>query len=250
MRWDARGTTALLVSALVGIAAGVIVGLTTGSPDESRAGEPGTSQSPTTTAPDDPLGVGAPLQNLPCNGKTILVVGVGETTGAMTTAISANPKGLVKYLQTANSCRTLYGGEKDPTPPEYVAYMGPFDSLAEPCGLRMSVDHRNDVVTSLKNGVKIHVQCLCVLDPATFPTLAVGMLADTRDGIYVRALQRLLIDIGQNPRHHVTGRYDQQTAEMIKPLQALNALDHSFRGTVEVQTWGLLRDRACVDYDF
>ena len=182
MRWDARGTAALLVSALVGVTAGVIVGFTTGSspPVERRPRRRHPSSSPSASgSADDPLGLDVPLKNLDCTGDTILVVGWGETRGVLSNAVSANTDGDVKYLETAKSCNTLYGAEKQ-DPPAYAAYLGPFDSLAEPCSLRMSVDHKSDVVTSLKPGVKIHVQCLCVLDPATFPTLAVGMESDTR----------------------------------------------------------------------
>jgi hypothetical protein len=244
---------ALAVSALVGITAGVIVGITTGDPGSSRAddGDPTRPTTSATPSTNDPLGIGATLANLDCTGKTILVVGWGSADhrGALTNAVSANPGTEVKYLKVADSCDTLYGAEKQEAP-EYAAYLGPFDSIAEPCELRMNIDHKNDVVTTLKQGVKIHVQCLCVLDPEEFPTLAVGMDADTREGIYIRALQRLLIDIGQNPDHHVNGRYDLQTSRMIIPLQRLNALDSDFEGTVEKQTWGVLRDRACVNYDF
>ena len=243
---------ALLVSALVGITTGVVVGLTTGSPGgNAEANDPPTSgPSSATPSDEDPLDIGAPFENLECNGQTILVVGWGDEDhrGALTNAVSSNVDG-VKYLETADSCKTLYGAERQPTP-EYVAYLGPFDSLAEPCSLRMNVDHANDVVTTLKRGVKIHVQCLCVLDPTTFPVLNVGMHADTREGIYIRSLQRLLLNIGQNPTHHVTGRYDALTAQMVKPLQRLNAIDRDLYGVVEKQTWRLLRDRACVDYDF
>ena len=252
MRWNARGTAALLVSALVGVTAGVIVGFTTGTSAPSKAGPGGTpSSSPSaSSSADDPLGLDVPLKNLEeCTGDTILVVGWGATRGALSNAVSANLDGGVKYLETAKSCNTLYGAERQ-DPPAYAAYLGPFDSLAEPCSLRMSVDHKSDVVTSLKPGVKIHVQCLCVLDPATFPTLAVGMESDTRSGIYIRSLQRLLVDIRQNPTNHITGVYDAETRDLIVPLQDLNAIDVEPPGIVEKLTWQMLRDRACVAYDF
>ena len=251
MRWDARGTAALVVSALVGVTAGVIVGFTTGSPGASNADPKDPVSSPSATgSADDPLGLDVPLKNLEeCTGDTILVVGWGATRGALSNAVSANLDGGVKYLETAKSCNTLYGAERQ-DPPAYAAYLGPFDSLAEPCSLRMSVDHKSDVVTSLKPGVKIHVQCLCVLDPATFPTLAVGMESDTRSGIYIRSLQRLLVDIRQNPTNHITGEYDAETRDLIVPLQDLNAIDVKPPGIVEKLTWQMLRDRACVAYDF
>jgi hypothetical protein len=250
MRWDARGTAALLVSALVGVTAGVIVGFTTGSSPPSNAGpddKPSSSPSASSSA-TDPLGLGAPLENIDCNGETILVVGWGETRGALTNAVEYNRDADVKYLEVAKSCNTLYGAERQ-APPTYAVYLGPFDSTNEPCALRMSIDHSRDVVTSLKPGVKIHVQCLCSVEPAAMPELNVGMAADTRDGIYIRALQRLLVDMGLKPGP-ITGEYNPRTAAVVKRLQRINAIDPELYGRVEAQTWRLLRDRGCLNYDF
>ena len=251
MRWDARGTAALLVSALVGVTAGVIVGFTTGSTAPSNAGSDDTTPSSSPSASssaDDPLGLDVPLKNLDCTGDTILVVGWGETRGVLSNAVSANTDGDVKYLETANSCNTLYGAERQ-DPPAYAAYLGPFDSLSEPCSLRMSVDHARDVVTTLKPGVKIHVQCLCAVNPVDMPPLNVGMVADTRDGIYIRALQRLLVDMGLKPGP-ITGEYNPRTAAVVQKLQQINAIDPTLYKQVEQQTWQLIRDRGCLQYDF
>ena len=250
MRWDARGTAALLASALVGVTAGVIVGFTTGSSAPSNAGpddRPSSTPSASGSA-TDPLGLGAPLENIDCNGKTILVVGWGETRGVLTNAVEYNRDADVKYLEVAKSCNTLYGAERQ-APPTYAVYLGPFDSTSEPCALRMSIDHSRDVVTSLKPGVKIHVQCLCSVEPAAMPELNVGMAADTRDGIYIRALQRLLVDMGLKPGP-ITGEYNPRTAAVVKRLQRVNAIDPELYGRVEAQTWRLLRDRGCLNYDF
>ena len=253
MRWDARGTIALVISALVGIAAGVVLGFSTGSsnPGSAEPGGPGSSPSSSTSgSPNDPLGINAPLVNLKCTTENILVVGWGSTRGALTNAVEYNrdAEGGVKYLEVAKSCNTLYGAERQ-APPKYAVYLGPFDTTSEPCGLRMSIDHARDVVTSLKPGVKIHVQCLCAVDPAAMPKLNVCMAADTRDGIYIRALQRLLVDMGYKPGP-ITGEYNPRTAAVIKRLQQVNAIDPSLYGTVEAQTWRLLRDRGCLNYDF
>ena len=115
MRWDARGTAALLVSALVGVTAGVIVGFTTGTSAPSSAGPDGNTPSSSPSAsgsPNDPLGLGVPLMNIDCTGETILVVGWGETRGALSNAVQHNSDAGVKYLETAKSCNTLYGAEK------------------------------------------------------------------------------------------------------------------------------------------
>jgi len=249
MRWDARGTIALLVSALVGVTAGVVVGFTTGSPGDAQADEnpdPGVTSTP---RPGDPLHLGVPLENLDCTGEKILVVGWGETSGTLENAVTANSDSDARYLETAQSCSTLYGPEDQPTP-KYVVYLGPFDSTSEPCGLRMSVDHKDDAVTSLKPGQKTHVPCLCVLRPADFPELSLGMHPSTRDGIYIRALQQMLLDIGLITASHVTGHYDEETAKVIEQLQKLNALTPDKYGIVERLTWIQIRDRGCVGFDF
>ncbi|MEO6512106.1 MAG: hypothetical protein ABIO16_14005, partial [Nocardioides sp.] len=190
MRWDARGTIALLVSALVGIAAGVIVGVSTGSSSPGSADPGGPSGSPTASGePDDPLGLGVPLVNIPCSGGKILVVGVGDQadTGELNNAVSANKNDGVKYLETASSCNTLYG-DASQIPPTYAVYLGPYDSTSQPCSMQMTPTHSSDAVTNLKPGIKVHVPCLCVLEPATFPRLRPGMDATTRDGVYIKAL--------------------------------------------------------------
>lgn len=253
MRWDARGTIALLVSALVGVTAGVVVGITTGPPRDAEAGDDATPGVVTPTSPSDPLRLGVPLQNVDCTGQHLLVVGWGEEgrIGDLVNAVSSNPEGEVRYLETAESCRTVYGDADGPTP-EYVAYMGPYDTVAEPCDLQLSVDHPDDVVTQLTAGAQRQVQCLCAyrLDNANFPKLAFGMRATTREGIFITALQRLLVDIGMNPTQHVTGHYDRETRDMIIDLQELNAITVSPPGLVEIKTWRMLRDRGCLQYDF
>jgi len=145
--------------------------------------------------------------------------------------------------------RTSHGTTTRNDTPTYAAYLGPFDSLSEPCSLRMSVDHARDVVTTLKPGVKIHVQCLCAVSPVDMPPLNVGMVADTRDGIYIRALQRLLVDMGLKPGP-ISGEYTPRTAAVIQKLQRINAIDPTLYKQVEQQTWQLIRDRGCLQYDF
>jgi Putative peptidoglycan binding domain len=251
MRWGPRGRLALILAAAVGVVAGTLVGFaTTGENPDAEAKDP--SGSPTVDAsgsPTDPLRLGVPLHNLDCTTDKILVVGWGETSGALESAVQTNSDSEAKYLETADSCNTLYGPEGQPAP-KYVVYIGPFDTTSEPCGLRMSVDHKGDAVTSLKPGQKTHVPCLCVLRPADFPSLSVGMHPSTRDGIYVRALQQMLLDIGLITANHVTGYYDEATARVVTRLQKLNALTPAKYGTVERLTWNQIIDRGCVGFDF
>ena len=249
MRWDSRGTIALLASALVGVTAGVVFGLTTGSSGTSNADPDGADQTEETT-PQDPVGLGARLVNLDCaDNQMILVVGYGETRGALENAVSANRDADVKYLEAAKSCDTVYGPEREPTP-KYVVYLGPFDTAEEPCELRMSVGHKGDAVTSLKPNQKVHVPCLCVLRPADFPILSVGMETSTRVGIYVRALQQMLLDMQLITSEHVTGYYDRYTAKAVIEQQKLNDLSPAKYGIVERSTWLQIRDRGCILFDY
>jgi hypothetical protein len=253
MRWDARGTVALFASALVGIVAGTVVGLTTGSPGQSSADDPGgpTGSPSASGSPSDPLGLGIPLENLDCDGEKILVVGWGDAddAGELNNAASANAESGAKYLDTSQSCNTLYG-DADQVPPTYAVYIGPFDNISGPCAMQMTPAHARDTVTNLKPGVKIHVQCLCVLNPVTFPKLVLGMHATTKDGVYIRALQQLLVDAQLLGPKRVTGQYDEKTAGVVDRLQQLNAISASPPGSVNEATWQMMRDKGCLNYDF
>ena len=72
------------------------------------------------------------------------------------------------------------------------------------------------------------------------------MHPSTRDGIYIRALQQMLLDIGLITASHVTGHFDGETERVIKQQQKLNALTPAKYGTVEKLTWNQIIDRGCV----
>jgi hypothetical protein len=233
----------------------VVLGFSTGNPDPGAA-DPGgpTSSSSATADAEDPLDLGATLVNQKCNGKTIVVVGYGDADdqGELNNAVSANSRAGVKYLETSKSCNTLYGGEDDLVPPTYAVYLGPYDSRSEPCSIAMAPEHAltGDTVTNLKPGIKVNVPCLCVLEPVTLPKLSVGMDATSRDGVFIRALQELLVGIDLLKPSQVTGRYDRATSREIGKLQTLNAISTHPSRSVDTETWLIARDRGCVNYDF
>ena len=88
-----------LVAALVGIVAGTATALVMVDGPESVA---------------DPLGLGIPLVRLDCApGQGLLVLGYGETSGALREAKGDNPRDLdLTYLETSESCDTQYGPER------------------------------------------------------------------------------------------------------------------------------------------
>lgn len=225
----------LSLAAILGLLGGLITAFV--APDLTR--------SASDTA--DPLHLSIPLVNQDCSGASILVVGFGESRAPLAAAAADNTKGAVRYLRSADSCPAVYGAEDAPAP-AYVAYLGPYENTSEACSERMNVEHKGDHVTRLRQGSEIHVQCVCELPVATFPTLSVGSRANGVTGIWTRALQESLDDLGRNPTHHVNGHYDQETANQVSSFQQAKAITVS--GVVDAVTWRILRTRACRTYDY
>ncbi|MBJ7358158.1 hypothetical protein [Nocardioides sp.] len=234
-----------LVAALVGIAAGTSTALLASDPPTAPRDEP--------QALADPLGLGIPLVELECApDQGVLILGFGDSSPALRAAIAENPSGDPSYLETAASCDTIYGPERQAEPPRYAVVLGPFDDLREPCRLRMDPVRRGDFVTALRSGNQQSVKCVCVLpDSAERPTLRVGMPETDADSVWVRSLQGMLFDANDKrfPRDWVTGSYDQRTADRVAEYQDSSQVK-SDRGVVDDDTWGLLTTRLCRNYDF
>ncbi|MBC9732295.1 hypothetical protein [Nocardioides marmotae] len=196
----------------------------------------------------DPLRLGVERADLGCTGQAALVVAVGDTPAALRGAV-ADHGDRVRYLRTRDSCATRWSANEDHPVPTWAAYLGPYDDLAEPCAERMTLDHKGDGVTVLTDGTTDLVRCVCVLPTTAMPDLHLGMPVDPELGIWVRALQGMLVDLDpvRFPEERVTGRYDEATAARMAPLQAFNDIAP---GPVEEPSWRALRDRACGGYDF
>jgi hypothetical protein len=233
-----------LVSALVGIAAGMTTALVTVDSSDRTTDEPEVA---------DPLGLRIPLVRLDCSpGSGILILGFGDSAPALLAAKAENPSGSPSYLETSRSCDTIYGPERKQEPPKYAIFLGPYDDLATPCRLRMDPVRRGDFVTHLQSGNTDSVKCVCVLPPsADRPTLRVGMPESDDAAVWIRSLQGMLSDADPErfPRTWITGLYDQRTADRIIEFQETSRVK-SERGVVDDDTWGLLTTRLCDNYDF
>lgn len=236
---------ALVLAAILGLATGVGVAIV------APGSEKGTGFDP--SAINDPLHLGVPLVDLECTGDSIMIVGYGDGRAPLDAAVADNPDRDVRYLRTDDSCDTLYSPPETAVP-DYVAYLGPFDELAEPCAERMTDEHKGDNVSRLNSGNEIYVKCTCVLETATFPALRPGMSITAENGIWIRALQGMLADIYAargNPTRFteddITGVYDQKTAELINEIQASSSVRV---GPVNPVTWRILRKRACGTYSY
>jgi len=213
-------------SALLGVLAGVAGGLLL---------EGGTG------AVVDPLTLGVTEVDQPCTGKTLLVVAHGDGAAQLGSTVATEGEG-VRYLDTRKSCDTGWIDPKRPTP-RYAAYLGPYDSPTQACPLRMTAAHRGSAVVQLVSKSAEPVQCLCYLSYSKMPRLQQDSEVSGSTGIYVRALQRLLTDLGLNPVAHQNGLYDLRTIQQIRQFQ--HATSIPVTGVTDRQTWLVLTRQGC-----
>lgn len=229
-----------LVAALVGIAAGTTTALVTGVPSDG---------DPDKTTITDPLALGIPLVRYECTGEGLLVLGFGDTSGALREAKAGHDDLDLSYLETAESCDTNFGPERLTTKPTYAVVAGPYPAdLEQPCAMRMTPEYRGDFVTALRDGNEISVKCVCVLDASVAPELQPGMTATDLDMVWIRSLQQILVDRGKLSNDPVTGVYDQRTEAAIRDYQSSST--RTVDGVVDTDTWELVKRRTCRHYDF
>jgi murein L,D-transpeptidase YcbB/YkuD len=189
----------------------------------------------------DPLSLGVSLVEQPCSDKTLLVTASGTSDAALSSAVAESPDH-THYLSIDGSCDTTWK-QKGVVVTGYATYLGPYPTVAQACAVRMTVAHRGDLVTRLHAGTTEPVQCLCYLDFATFPTLRLNMTVTPRTGIYVRAMQTLMVTAGLSPPEAVNGLYDQATTDRIKAFQGVHGLPQN--GVVDGPTWHNLLGSGC-----
>jgi peptidoglycan hydrolase-like protein with peptidoglycan-binding domain len=219
---------AVAVSAVLGVALGIGGGLALDS-------------GPATF--EDPLHLEHALVNQPCTGEFVLVIGKGDGGSALGPGLASNPNG--RYLDTRESCATVYRDSSRPTP-RWIAYLGPYGSGAQACTLRMTAENKGTTVARLQQDAPDTVHCLCYLDYHTMPTLQTGMTAGITDGMWTRALQNMLVDMGRARKADATGVYDLTTASQIRRIQREHNL--AATGVVDADTWHAVQE-GCQLYD-
>jgi hypothetical protein len=237
------GLRAALVAALVGVVAGTATALLTVEASDRDPDEPQST---------DPLVLGIPLVRYDCTGEGLLVLGHGDASGALRQAMAGHSELDLSYLETAESCDTVFGPERFTTKPAYAVVAGPYPSnLQEPCMLRMTADYRGAFVTALRDGNQISVKCGCVLDSSVAPPLRLGMEADETDALWIRSLQQMFRDANENrfPEEWVTGVYDAHTSDRVRDYQEASNVSTE-PGEVDEPTWAMLQSRLCDTYDF
>lgn len=219
---------AVAVSAVLGVALGIGGGLVLDRGHDTDA---------------DPLSLDFPMQDQPCNGGFVLVIGKGGQS-ALGASLASNPSG--RYLDTGRSCATAWTEAGQPTP-RWVAYLGPYDTGAQACAVRMTAEHKGTVVTRLQSGLTGTRHCLCYLDYRSMPTLRTGMEATVTDGMWTHALQNTLATMGRAGEGDDSGVYDLTTASQIRRLQRDSNL--SATGVVDADTWHVVQTQGCPLYD-
>jgi hypothetical protein len=229
-----------LVAAVLGIGGGVATAIVVPADDD-----------PDTPGFSDPLHLGVPLVDQDCSGESLLVVGYGNSVAPLGTAVADNGKSGLSYLRSDESCATILGPERKPTP-TYVAYLGPYETLTEPCELRMTPEHRGDFVTVLRSGNEELVKCACALPSTAGPELHLGMVPTDEDVVWIRSLQSMLYDYYDDdfPHEAITGEYDEPTAAAVTRVQQEAPGVLTRPGVVDASTWRIITDRICRIYDF
>ncbi|MDX6372683.1 MAG: hypothetical protein QOD98_1671 [Nocardioidaceae bacterium] len=229
-----------LVAAVLGIGGGVATALVMPGDDHGR---PATSS--------DPLHLGIPLVDQDCSGKSLLVIGYGETVAPLSSAIANSSEKALRYLRSDASCATTLG-PVDKAAPEYVVYSGPYDDRREPCEVRMSGAESGSFVTVLRSGNQQLVKCPCEIPGSAAPRLFLGMDPDQSEALWIRGLQAMFNDDDPTTLPHtaITGKYDQRTSDLVAGFQDHAPGKVTERGTVEEVTWGILTDRLCRNYDY
>ena len=230
-----------LVAAVLGVAGGVAAALVV--PADDSDGRASTF--------NDPLHLGIPLVDQDCTGESLLVVGYGNSAAPLGTAVADNGSKGVRYLRSDESCPTVLGPEREDSP-TYAVYLGPFDTLQEPCRLRMTPEHRADFVTVLRSGNTMLVKCPCALPTDEAPELRLGIEADAEAVVWIRSLQSMLNDYDAEKFPHalITGVYDEPTAARVAEVQAEAPGRRTEPGVVDDATWQILTDRVCRIYDY
>ena len=224
---------AVAVSAVLGVALGIGGGLALDGGQHSADHQPFA----------DPLSLDVPLVNQPCTGAFVLAIGKGEGGTALAPGLAANPQ--AHYLDTRKSCAITWRVDGKPTP-RWVAYLGPYASGAHACTVRMTAEHKGTSVSRLQRSTASPIRCLCYLDYKTMPTLRTGMTPSIVDGMWIFALQNLLIDMGRADQSSATGVYGLATAAQVRRIQQERNLPVT--GVVDADTWLALQDH-CKIYD-
>jgi peptidoglycan hydrolase-like protein with peptidoglycan-binding domain len=219
---------AVVVSAAVGIGLGIAAGLLL-------------DREPAPFA--DPLALGIPFRNQPCGPGVLFTVGRGGA-GQVGAAVTLNHELDLAYLRTDRSCPTVWTPDPGPPPP-YVAYAGPYDSRPAACDAQFRAGHRGGVVTMLNPSATETVQCLCYVSLPQ-PRLHGGMATEGTDGIWLRQLQNMLVDMGRGTDQDLSGAYDATTATKIRDFQRDNDLGAT--GEVDQPTWDKLKQQGCKLY--
>ena len=148
------------------------------------------------------------------------MVGYGNSVAPLGTAVANYGTEGLRYLRSEESCATILGPARKPRP-DYVAYFGPYETLAEPCELRMTPEHRGDFVTVLRSGNEELVKCACALPSTAGPELTTGMVPTAEDVVWIRSLQSMLYDYFDEdfPHDAITGEYDERTAAAVTRVQ-------------------------------
>ena len=194
----------------------------------------------------DPLGLGVPMENVGCTGETLVIVGSGGSRTSLVPAARDWDEDGVKYLETDRSCDTIYsrGGDKTPT---YVAYLA-FPTAEAACKERMTLAHKNDLVTRMRLRNTDRVMCPCELDRTALPEIGEDREITDESRMWTAMYQQMLEKLGRlDIDRDDLGDFNRATEEATRLLR--NGSNMEPWGYVDQETWTVVRDRSCRLFD-
>ena len=217
----------------------------TGADEPGGSDVPEATREPTEPAGEDPLGVGAPLLNQPCEGQVLVVLASSGVPSTYVSDLTAETDDVpeTKYLRTDQSCDAFYPDLDGQ--PIYAMYIGPFDSIQEACAERIAAGVPDAYVRTLESGRRKPDVCSCQDDPTELPRISVRNASDGSNDLQLRVadLQRLLGYAGYDVGTDDIGVFDPATQATVQDFQRDTGL--RVDGWVGPLTWDALMSAGC-----
>jgi len=234
----ASNTTWIVVAAsVIGVLTVLLVGTTIvvtrsgNSADEPRTSATGAPATPTATTPPPAKG----STNIECDGSYIVEIAVSEKASDdadVKKAAAKLPKG--KFLDASASCST-YSAEGY----RRVAYVGPFDTLADACKARVKAGELTAMLRQMDADERGHSYCACTPGPDPVLQAGAGTDGDVETLLTIGDVQRMLKALGFYKPKVVGDPYGPRTIAAVQDFQIDRQLVAS--GIMDQATWKALK---------
>lgn len=227
----------VVAAGIIGVLTVLLVGTTVavtrsgGSPDGEKTAAPA---EPSTPAPSTP----APAKgstNIACDGSFIVEIARSSTASADAGVEKAAGRARNgKFLDASASCSTYSA-----VGVRRVAYLGPFETLAEACEARVRTGDLTAVLHRMNADQRGHSYCVCAAGAEPVLQAGAGTDGDVATLLTIGDAQRMLKALGFFKPKIVGDPYGPRTIAAVQAFQTDQQLVAS--GIVDQQTWRALK---------